>query len=71
MKKAVLVTDGPSNRDSYLTLPNAQQLKNIPAQITAVGVGSNVDQNELQVSEIYSRLNRIDISPEMHLKNFL
>ena len=50
MKKAVLVTDGPSNRDSYLTLPNAQQLRNVPAHITAVGVGGNVDQTELTVS---------------------
>ena len=50
VKKAILITDGPSNLNSYLTLPNAQQLRNIGADIVAVGVGPNVDQTELQVS---------------------
>ena len=49
-KKAVLITDGPSNLNSYLTLPNAQQLRNIGTDVVAVGVGPNVDQTELQVS---------------------
>ena len=50
MKKAILITDGPSNTDRQLTLPNAQQLRNIGAEIVAVGVDRNVDQTELQVS---------------------
>ena len=50
MKKAILITDGPSNTDRQLTLPNAQQLKNIGTDIVAVAVGPNVDQTELQVS---------------------
>ena len=50
MKKAILITDGPSNTDRQLTLPNAQQLRNVGAEMIAVGVGRNVDQTELQVS---------------------
>ncbi len=50
VKKAVLITDGPSNRNSYLTLPNAQTLRNAGVEIVAVGVGPNVDSTELQVS---------------------
>ena len=42
--------------DSKLTLPNAQQLRNIGAEIVAVGVGSNVDQIELQVSIIHTHM---------------
>ena len=51
-KKAVLITDGPSNRDSYLTIPVAQQLRNIGADVVAVAVGPYVDQFELQVSSM-------------------
>ena len=47
--KAILVTDGPSNQDSYLTLPNAQTLRNSNTEIIAVAIGGNVDQTELQV----------------------
>ena len=51
-KRAILVTDGPSNRDSFNTLPNAQQLRNIGTEIIAVGVGPNADQTELQARNI-------------------
>ena len=33
--------------DRQLTLPNAQQLRNIGAEIVAVAIGPNVDQTEL------------------------
>ena len=53
--KAILVTDGPSNQNSYMTLPNAQTLRNSNTEIIAVAVGSNVDQTEMEV-KLYSSL---------------
>ncbi len=42
------MTDGPSNRDAFRTLPNAQAVRAV-AEIVAVGVGNNVVDTELVV----------------------
>ena len=43
-KKIVfLVTDGHSNVDEHLTIPKADELKNIGVQIFVVAVGSYID----------------------------
>ncbi|KAI0225936.1 Zinc metalloproteinase dpy-31 [Lamellibrachia satsuma] len=45
---AVLITDGPSNKDSWQTVPNAESARNAGIKIFAVGVGSQVDPVEMK-----------------------
>ena len=42
-KVVLLVTDGQSNRKTHLTIPNADELKNIGVAIYVVAVGSNIN----------------------------
>ena len=44
---AVVVTDGRSNRNREQTIPSAQALHNDGVTVFAVGVGGNIDGNEL------------------------
>lgn len=45
---AVLITDGPSNKDSRQTVPNAQSARNAGINIFVIGVGSQVDPVEMK-----------------------
>ncbi|KAI0225937.1 Zinc metalloproteinase dpy-31 [Lamellibrachia satsuma] len=45
---AVLITDGPSNKDSRQTVPNALSARNAGINIFVVGVGSKVDPVEMK-----------------------
>ena len=45
---AVLITDGPSNKDSWQTVPNAESARNAGINIFVIGVGSEVDPVEMK-----------------------
>ena len=45
---AVLITDGPSNKDSWETVPNAESARNADINIFVIGVGSGIDPIELK-----------------------
>lgn len=46
-KVVLLITDGQSNKDRHLTIPNAEELKKIGVDIYVVAVGSNLDIVEI------------------------
>lgn len=43
----LLITDGRSNIDRHLTIPNAEELKKMGVDIYVVAVGSNIDIVEI------------------------
>ena len=43
----VIITDGPSDRDSHRTLPEAELSKNAGITIIVIGIGNQVDQAEI------------------------
>ena len=45
---AVLITDGPSNRNSWQTVPNAESARNAGINIFVIGVGWEVDSFEMK-----------------------
>lgn len=46
-KVVLLITDGQSNVDRHLTIPNAEELKKIGVDIYVVAVGSKLDIVEI------------------------
>ena len=47
-KKVLLLTDGQSNVDETLTIPNAQKLKNIGVDIYVIAVGNSIPLKGIQ-----------------------
>jgi len=45
---AVLITDGPSNKNSWQTVPNAKAARNADINIFVIGVGLEVDPFEMK-----------------------
>ncbi|KAK2188834.1 hypothetical protein NP493_122g04004 [Ridgeia piscesae] len=45
---AVLITDGPSNKNSWQTVPNAESARNAGINIFVIGVGSGIDPIEMK-----------------------
>ncbi|KAK2188835.1 hypothetical protein NP493_122g04028 [Ridgeia piscesae] len=45
---AVLITDGPSNKDSWQTVPAAEAARNAGINIFVIGVGSDIDPMEMK-----------------------
>ena len=45
---AVLITDGPSNKNSWQTVPTAESARNAGINIFVIGVGSQVDPVEMK-----------------------
>ena len=45
---AVLITDGPSNKDSWQTVPNAESARNASITIFVIGAGRGVDPVEME-----------------------
>ncbi len=48
-KRALLITDGPSNFNSFMTPTSAHALRSLPAKVAAVGIGRAIVLSELQV----------------------
>ena len=45
---AVLITDGPSSKNSWQTVPNAESARNAEINIFVIGVGWEVDPFEMK-----------------------
>ena len=45
---AVLITDGPSNKDSSQTVPAAEAARNAGINIFVIGVGRDIDPMEMK-----------------------